>query len=149
MSRPYTETAYNALKSALRAVLDDIGGIEAAQTFTRVNRSVLGDYVNRDSAKFAPIDVVIDLEHTGGTPRVTAALARAAGYTLVKTEGRSHSVLAHELARIGTDVGHLFSKASHALNGSKITPNERDSMLRDLDDLARACAEAISLLAQS
>jgi hypothetical protein len=148
MSRPHTESGYNALTSAFKAVLDDVGGIDAMASFTRVKRSAIGDYSNRFVGKFVPVDVVLDAETIGQVPRVTAALARAQGYELVRFETRSADKLAVELARIGRDCGDLFANATSLLGGGKVSDKQRLAMIADLDDLGRAAREAVSLLSR-
>jgi hypothetical protein len=146
MSRPFTETVYNSLKSAFKAVIDDVGGLEALASSTRVNKSILHDYANRFSAKFVPVDVLLDAEMLGQAPHVTAALARCQGYELVPVQSRSADKLSVELVRIGRDTADLFSNATKLLAGGTVSASERAAMIVDLDDLARAARETALLL---
>lgn len=149
MNRPSTEIERAALKSATRLLLSDVGGLDASAAATRVQRSQLSDYTARHLEKFLPVDIALDLERAADTPHVTAALARAQGYQLVRIDGRHPHALARELARIGADTARLLALAADALAGSPLADTTRAEMIADLDDLARACIDSMALLRAS
>ncbi|WP_325395490.1 hypothetical protein [Acidocella sp.] len=145
--RQFAPADYNAMKTAMKLVIADLGGIDAAASCTRVGRSQIADYGVSGKDTFAPADVVMDLERVGGTPHVTAALARAQGYMLVPIDmPRERGVLASLMAEIGRDVGELFATAATALAHDKLTDQERQDLLRELDTLRRVSSEAFAFL---
>jgi hypothetical protein len=89
------------------------------------------------------------MEAVGGTPHITAALARAQGYVLVAIESpRGRGELAVLMAEIGRDFGELFATASLALAHDHLSEQERLDLTRELDNLRRVTGEAISFLSR-
>lgn len=84
--RPSSPQARATLKSAFRAALRIAGGGESFQHATRVSAAVLSRYASPTEDLFPPIDVVLDLEADLGSPVVTSALARLAGWRLTPDE---------------------------------------------------------------
>lgn len=149
MSRQLPLAMYNQIKTATKLVLKDLGGADAAETCTRVGRSQLFDYGNIGMDKFIPVDVALDLERVGGSPHITAALARMQGYMLVQIEvPRERGTLAVLIAEIGRDVGELFATAAGALTHDKLTEAERQDLLRELDNLHRVTGEVMAFLSR-
>ncbi|MBW4089920.1 MAG: hypothetical protein HIU82_02255 [Proteobacteria bacterium] len=146
MQRPHAPVAYNALKTAWKCLVQDVGGVEAVAACTRVNLTLVSQYGNVYGDRFAPIDVVMDAETVGGTPLVTAALARAQGYLLVPVAPRGAGDLSVKLAEIGRDVAALFATAASALGRAEPTDAERDALVRELDEVARVATETRMLL---
>jgi hypothetical protein len=58
MSRQYVPADYNALKTAMKLVITDLGGIDAAASCTRVGRSQINEYGTAGKDSFAPADVI-------------------------------------------------------------------------------------------
>lgn len=141
------DSAVTALKTGWKLVVRDLGGVEAVASATRATRSLASEYGNVHSERFVPVDIVLDAELIGGSPHVTAALARTQGFELLPVVARSDGTLAKELARIGRDISDLFTRAANALGGGEIGEADRAGMVRDLDDLRRTAAEALMLLA--
>jgi len=78
-----------SLKAATGEMIKGCGGLDASVPFTRVRKTVLGDYQNPSKPDyFVPIDVVADLEPLArardGWPHVTRALCQRMGGTFVK-----------------------------------------------------------------
>jgi hypothetical protein len=138
---------YAALRTAVRHLVQELGGIDAASTVCRVGRSQISDYQTPHGDKFMPLDVVMQLEASLGQPVVTTALALAAGCTLLPLNPLAErSALAALLARIGKDTGELFGTAAQALGHAKPTPAERTMLLAELSDLHLAVGQTISFL---
>ncbi|MFC7611346.1 hypothetical protein [Teichococcus aestuarii] len=79
MLRQPLSTDDMALKTLTRLLIEQVGGLEAAATYTRVNRSVLSGYQNPHQPHFMPVDVVGRLEHAavaGADHRGTGAPRR-------------------------------------------------------------------------
>lgn len=80
--RPLAAEAYARLKAATRKLVRDAGGCEYAET--RVGKTKLAEYGAPNMPdRFAPVDVIADLERSVGEPLVTRELAAQAGYDLV------------------------------------------------------------------
>ncbi len=148
MVRKHSAATYNALKTAFKLLVQDLGGLEAAATVTRVQRSQLSDYSNINHAvpSFAPADIILDLETVAGTPHVTAALARSQGYELVPVEAHTDHELSVLMAHLGRDVSGVFATASEALADSVITEAEAHDLLRGLDQVCGAARAAMASL---
>ena len=139
----------NAVKTATKRVIGDLGGVEAAASCCGMGKSQLSDYGNVNSAKVIRADVAVALERIGGQPHITAAMAAAQGYALVMTMPmRARSELAQLLARIGRDSGQLFAIAAHALSHKKPSAKERAALLRELSDLRNAADETMRWLGE-
>ena len=107
-SRKFAPACYNAVKTAFKNLIADLGGIDAAASCTRIGRSQIANYGMAGNEQFVPVDVLMDLEQVGGFPHVTAALARTQGFVLVPIElSRDHGELAVQLATMGRYVGEI------------------------------------------
>lgn len=145
MPRKCTEENINALKTAFKLVLADVGGLVAASTCTRVEVSQLSAYGNvANREKIVPVDVALDLEMIGGAPHVTAALAAAQGYELVPLDSRPTHELVSCMSEISLDSGRLLADAVQLMNQAhdrrSIEAVER--VQRDLRELISAAREA-------
>ena len=100
MVRKCTPEQINALKTAFKLVVSDVGGLEAAAACTRLGKSQLAEYGNINSEKMITVDVVLDLEAIGGAPHVTAAMAAAHG--LIR---RNQPLNLHEVNRHRRNMG--------------------------------------------
>ncbi len=149
MNRRHAEAAYNALAIAFRLAVEDAGGLEAAASLTRVQKSQIAAYgdVNQQD-RFAPADVVLDIEAVTRRPRVTATLARLLGYELVVSDTTAAHEVPALLARIGRDASAVFADSAHALAGRALTHDERARLLRDLTDLRFAAGALHAALAE-
>ncbi len=127
---------YHALKTATKMLITLLGGLDAAASCSRVQRSQLSDYGNvHVGERFAPIDVILDLEDVVNAPLVTRAMAQSQGYELVAIEARTPGKLAADLARFGRDASSLFAEAVGVLAGAQPTEKQRLRMLADLHEL--------------
>ena len=148
MTRRCTPENVNALKTAFKRVLFDVGGLLASAASTRVGPSQLSDYGNISCDKIVPVDVVLDLELISGQPHITSALAQLQGYDLVARELMPAHELIACLQRISEDNGQLFAQALHAVGGAALTATERASMIASAVDVQRASSELIAILSQ-
>ncbi len=146
-ARQHSASVYNSLKTAFKMLIADLGGLDAAASCTRVKRSNLSDYGAPGKDFAVPSDVIADLETVAGTPRVTSALARIQGYTLVPIEfSGDQSALSVLLATMGKDVGELFATAAAVLAHGRPTDAERETLLREFDEIRRVSTESIAFL---
>ncbi len=143
MTRPASDHALCALKSAFRSALRLAGGGDAFSRSTRVSAAQLSRYGSPDHDWHAPIDVVLDLELDLGQPVVTAALAAAQGYRLVR-EGEAPAVssAAGAAAALVGGSAEAFSAVHSALADGRISPRERADIAARMD-LLRAQLRAL------
>jgi len=135
------EMTVETIKTATKAAIAAIGGVDAAETITRVRRSVLSDYGNRNSPHVVPVDVAIDLDRCAQTPLILQAMALAEGYTLLPIEVGKGCVAA-SMSAIAENAGRTISTALMAIADGVITREEADAMLRELADLLRVVQHA-------
>lgn len=135
-----------ALKTAWRMLVPAVGGVDAMAACTRATRSMVSEYGSRSSERFPPADVILDAEIIAEAPLVTAALAEAQGYALVRREAMPAARVASLLASVGQESGQVFAAAAAALADGKITEGESATLLRELGELERAVAHAIAAL---
>lgn len=138
--------AYRRLKTAWKALVQDLGGVEATAAATRAGRTLASDYGNVASDRYVPVDIILDAEIIAGTPHVTAALAALQGYALVPRQADPAAQIATLLAAVGRESGEVFASAAVALADGKLTSAEALSLVGELADLERAAATAIASL---
>ncbi|MFT8778437.1 MAG: hypothetical protein ABF893_17540, partial [Gluconacetobacter liquefaciens] len=68
-----------AIKTATKQVVSAVGGIDAAASATRVGRSQIADYYNRNSPQVVPADVAVALDQCAEHPHILSAMAHAEG----------------------------------------------------------------------
>ena len=147
MIRQHAPSAYASLKSAWKVLVGRAGGVEALAAGTRVGIASISGYGAQHMAdSFPPADVVLDAELLAEEPLVTAALARAQGFSLIPVETRDSGDLAAHLVEISRGAAQLFADSACALRGPGPTAEERDRIARDLDVVARAALETRRLV---
>ncbi|MBP0493047.1 phage regulatory CII family protein [Pararoseomonas indoligenes] len=137
-----------AFKTLVRALVERVGGLDAAAACTRVRRAQLSNYqsLNVDDA-FVPVDVIWRLERIAGEPLITQELANRAGYTIVAVEPIAEGELAALLAKVGAESGHVFSAFAEAMaDDGQVNAQERGEIARELQDLIRAASRALGHL---
>ena len=137
-----------AIKTAFRLVVRDVGDLLAAETACRLQKSAIAEcYDPHKPERMPPVDVVADLEHVGGRPRVTAILARLAGHALVPLpEGGGIEIrrLTEVFAR-SSDVGAEFARA---IEDGSLDAAERRRIVDRLLELNAATMQAVAALQQ-
>ncbi len=148
MARTLNTEQYNRLKVSTRMLMRNMGGVESASNFTRVQHAQLGAYQNINKPEhFAPIDVIADLEHEIGDPVVSKALcAMAGGYFMPATFYGDQPVFATHLAEIGKEVSEVMQAAGTALTDGTISKGEAQDLISEIDDAINALASARSYL---
>lgn len=138
----------DALKTAVAVLLRRVGGLEAAASATRVGVSKLSEYQSRRMEdRHMPVDVVADLEAVAEEPLVTAALARLAGYTLVKIEGATTGDVVTPVQRVTRDAGELAAQLMEAIADQHISAGEGDGLLAVMQRMRGSLDEGMSALA--
>jgi hypothetical protein len=143
-----TPADLRALKTATRRLITAVGGLEAAATVCRVNKSVLAAaYDPHQPDRFLPIDVVADLELVAAEPIVTAVLARLAGHALVPlaTTGGQEAQALVAVFRGASDVGAEFAGA---MADGRLSRAERGAISDRLMTLQAAAMQAVAALMQ-
>ncbi|MGX9966086.1 phage regulatory CII family protein [Roseomonas sp. F4] len=138
-----------AFKSLARALIETVGGLDAAASASRVGRSQLAAYQSPHQPLFAPVDVVARLELLAGAPTMTAELARRAGYRLVLVEQMTGGQLGALLAKLGQEVGQVFAAYAAAWQDGQVTMAEKAAIQRELRALMSAASSADAYLTRA
>ena len=133
-----------AWKTLARALIERVGGIDAAASVTRVGRAQLSNYQSIEHDQVMPADVAARLEEIAREPIITSELARRAGYALVPTEPMSPCDLGEVLEKLGKEVGEVFSAFATALADGHTTDDERACIARELQDVIAASHRALA-----
>ncbi len=145
--RHHPAIAYNAIKTAVKRLLNDIGGIDAAAACTRGTRSLFSEYGSITSDRQVPVDVVLDLESIAGIPHVTSALAAVHGYELRRiAPPQAPYQLAASLARVGEGMADLFADTASMIGHPSPSAAEQARLTGDLEAVARVVSDALAVL---
>lgn len=138
------------LKAVTRRLVERAGGAEVAALATRVAHSQLSAYgslTERD--RFAPVDVVADLERDIGDPLVTRELAGLAGFRLVPIDGAGpcgdEELGPRGITAIAARMGRLAGTIDAADDDGHLDLRELEAIATEaqaLEDAARQVREA-------
>ena len=139
LTRRLPERTYLRLKGAFGDLLHaNGGGLDAAQR-TRLAQPDLSRFksTNTEHAlRFAPIDVVADLEAAAGAYPVTRVLAELANCILVPLpEGMAEGALAERTGKSAKEFGDVMVRIGLALTDGKITAAEATSILQEIREV--------------
>jgi len=139
-ARQLPASDYVALKAATRQLVTAVGGGNEAAKATRVSQQVLSGYGSvgdEHHERFAPADVIADLEAECGQPIVTRKLAELANCLLVQLpHGAGNSAVTERSGRSAHEFGEVMSGVFGALaNDGRITPDEAAPILNDIREL--------------
>jgi hypothetical protein len=130
---------YIGAKAAFRQLLKATGGGNEAARVTRVAQQVLSSYGSLDAQhaeRFAPIDVVADLEAECGQPIVTRKLAELSNCLLVPLpRSGSADELDRQTLRTAQEYAELIARVMAAGRDGKITAEEAPPILTDIHEL--------------
>jgi hypothetical protein len=139
-----TEVA--AMKTASRALVTLLGGVDAAALVCRYGPSALSDgYSLHRTDKTLPLDVVADLERVAGQPLVTAVLARMAGCALVPMSPGGLPE-AQCIAEIGRQSAEVFAAWAAAMTDDALSDADRQGVADRVLALNAACMHAAGAL---
>ena len=141
--------AYAGLKSAFRALVSRFGKQEHAASLTRVGQQEISRYGSvrpDDAERYAPIDVIADLEHEVG-PVVTEELARLAHCRLVPLPAiaRTRNPLGLVTAKAMRETSEVFVRLATFLDDGVLSSAEGQHLDREIDD---AIVHLLALKAQ-
>ena len=135
-----------ALKTAARLLVGAVGGLEAAASVCRVNKSVLAAaYDPHQPDRYLPIDVVADLELVAAEPVVTHVLARLAGQALVPI-GPAGGLEAQALVEVFRGAADVGAEYAAAMVDARLSAAERRGIADRLLTLQAACMQAVATL---
>ncbi|CAN7583142.1 hypothetical protein LJR016_004291 [Devosia sp. LjRoot16] len=140
---------YAGLKSAFRQLVGKFGKQDHAASVTRVRQQDISRYGSTDeddAERFAPIDVIADLESEVG-PVVTRELARMNNHVLVPLPAinASRGPLGRITAEALKEVSDVFSKMGQALADETLTSVEGAQLDTEIDE---AIEKLLALKAQ-
>lgn len=136
-----------AIKTASRYLVDQLGGLDAAETACRAGRSVLGDYINRNSPRIMALDVALQLDRCAQEPVMLSTLARLEGYTIMSIELGEGDV-AQSMEHVARGAGDLMTTTVRALADGHVDAQEAAELSHRLTDLHRAVTHALGVLKQ-
>lgn len=150
ISRRLNSQVYSRLKAAFGDLLHaNGGGIDAAKR-TRLSQPDLSRCQSGNpehALRFAPCDVVADLEHAAGYPHVTRVLADLADCILVPLPaGASGGALAERTGRSAKEFGDVMVRIGAALADGRISAAEAAAILTEIREAMlelSALAEAV------
>lgn len=138
--------SYRHLKASTHALFDQFGGQDSASLFTRVSQQTLSKYAcfgDDNSDRFAPIDIVADIELKLGNPIVTRALAGLSHHLLIKRPialaGTGDNT--RDLARLVKESGDTVSAYANAIANKVIDKKEAAEIKKEaLENMAVVAA---------
>jgi len=149
LPRPTHEHQRLALKHASRAAIRLAGGGAAFALVTRIGETLLSDAQNPARGDvFLALDVALDADMEAGSPVITAALAEAQGYVLVRKDVASDSSLAplslENAAHLARHAGEAVSALIETLADGHLTEAERRRVSGELSDATAAFTAALN-----
>ena len=121
----------------------------AAASVIGRNAGRISDATSRASDVMLPADQILALEAVAGEPLVTAAMARAAGFRLIRDGMRAEpdALIPGRLGAVAADVGALMQTISAASADGALDDRERAEAQTMLDEL-RASVYALAAAMQ-
>lgn len=127
-----------AIKTLFRELVDELGGLSAAASCTRVGISVLQEYGSPNNAdRFPPLDVVLDLEIRLGRPVVSSVLLQALGFEPMPVKVVAPMDPVKALQAVARDSGEMLAAAMAAHADGRLDRRERVELRGLLGRLAQ------------
>ncbi|MDR6182086.1 phage regulatory CII family protein [Asaia bogorensis] len=130
------------IKTATQSVIRAIGGIDAAASFTRVGRSQLSDYQNRQCPCVIPADIAIEFDACAQQPIILSVMASQLGYTLLPID-LGEGCAATSMAEVCSTVGATMSATMKALADGRIDQHEAIDLAHRLNNIIRVTSIAL------
>jgi hypothetical protein len=135
-----------AIKTATRALVRSVGGIEAAAMVCRYGKSAIAEgYDPHRPDRTLPVDVLADLERCAAEPFVTAVLARLAGYVLTPIAA-SAMPETQAVADVGSTSSAAFAEFAAGMADGRLSGAERAALADRLVAVNEASARAVAAL---
>ncbi len=146
MARRLPPACYDRLKAATRRQIKASGGLEAAAAVTRVGKTELGSYqANGNATRFAPVDVVADLQADSSDTALLEALANLINCIVVPlhvTGGALH----RDMAAFGQHAAEVFRDYAEIRNHGTTTIKDLQRLDRDLEQVIHVAVHARATL---
>jgi hypothetical protein len=146
---------YAAIAAATRDLLAACGGGRRAASLTRADEPRLSRYGDRHCHdRWAPVDVIADLEADAGEPIVTRALAALSGHALVPVRAEGAALPARadwigQLATVAREGGDVVGALGEALaDDGEVDAAEASRLRREVREQMDALAVLDALLAE-
>ncbi|GBQ14786.1 hypothetical protein [Swaminathania salitolerans] len=130
------------LKTATQAAVRLVGGVEAAASCTRVGKTQISEYQNRNSAHIAPIDVAVALDISAQQPVILAAMASITGFALLPI-AFGEGCAATAMGDVAASASETLSAALRALADGRIDRSEAQDLSQRLSHLIRISTDAL------
>jgi hypothetical protein len=135
-----------AIKTATRALVRSVGGIEAAALVCRYQKSAIAEcYDPHRPDRTLPADVVADLERCAAQPFVTAVLARLQGYVLTPMAAPC-ALEAQAVAEVGSASSAAFAEYAAGMVDGRLSEAERTALADRMVAVSAASARAAAAL---
>lgn len=142
---PDQQSTIAAIKTATKTAVGALGGIDAAASVSRVGRSTIADYYNRQCQQVIPLDIAVALDQCAQHPHLLSAMAHAEGYGLLPLQ-IGHGDVAQDMENIATSAGELMAETVRALADGVVTNDERHALLERLHRLQHFVSHATATL---
>ena len=131
--------AYSHIKDQFFRLIEACGGMDKAATHTRVGKTALYNYANRNQADaFPPADVIQDLEFIAGYPYVSEAISRSQGFITVDIRDDIPNFdVTKSMAEMAKEYSDVFAKTGMALSDGTMTPAEAAEVLPEIAEAAQ------------
>ncbi|MDL2172029.1 MULTISPECIES: hypothetical protein [Asaia] len=130
------------LKTATQAAIRHLGGVEAAASCTRVGKTQISEYQNRNSSHVAPVDVAVALDLYAQEPLILASMAAIEGYALLPlTFGEGCAATA--MGDVAASASGTLTAALRALADGEIDRPEAQDLSLRLSHLIRISTDAL------
>lgn len=144
--REISPVEFAALKTASRALVRGVGGIEAAALVCRYQKSAIAEACSPNVAdRTLPLDVVADLERCAGQPVVTRVLAGLAGHALLPLPAPVTAEAAG-IARVLARAASVGARFAEAMADGAISPGERQALKDELLAVLDAAGQGVAAL---
>ncbi|RUT25989.1 hypothetical protein C0V97_09145 [Asaia sp. W19] len=140
---PETHAAHVAsLKTATQAAIRQLGGVEAAASCTRVGKTQISEYQNRNSAHVVPVDVALALDLYAQQPLILAAMASIEGCALLPI-AFGEGCAATAMGEVASSASGTMTAAIVALADGQIDRTEAADLSQRLGELIRHSTDAL------
>lgn len=130
------------IKTATQAAIRLVGGVEAAASCTRVGKTQISEYQNRNTALVVPVDVAIELDAYAQQPLILSAMATTAGYALLPIK-LGEGCVATSMEHVAATAGQTMATTVRVLADGIVEPHEAADLSRDLAELIRVATVAL------
>lgn len=134
--RPTSDADRVKLKRAFHLLVELAGGVSLAENVTRVRAAALSKFGSLSDEQFAPIDVVLDLERSVGSPVVTNLLAEMQGYRTARGPAASGAGAPglEDLARLVRESADVTTAFAAAAIDGRFDPHEVREINREIEE---------------